>query len=444
MGAGASSRKNKEVVTDKIEVKQHIANGAPVKSVAQVAPAPAPAAVEAVDTSKEPTAEPQYEGEEVATRGDESFVCRTRRGSFLRYQTILKADQFPSAQKASLAERLADVANFRQVKGTKVFGVGQAGIEGHTNIIQRVLKTDGVDKVMWFNMREEPIIFINKKPYCVKERMNPFANQEATGITTAMVHTIEDGLVIEILEEAARFGGKILLHGETKPPPGSEDFGFGKPYCYWERVSSGTVMTMRSLADSLVSKGFPLTFHRIPITDENSPELKDFDQILTCLNSADASTGLVFNCQLGRGRTTTGMALALMLQNLIHKLPKPAPEVTDCPEMFVAVQKLIKMIDGAIAGKAVVDAALDECKHMQHLRDAIVAKRGTKHEKVGLAYLERYVFLILFMVYVQCQATGASSPSLPLKGKGFEDWIHNHSCKAEIFNVLDHMTLETL
>jgi len=418
MGSGASSKHNKEVVIGQTQ-EPHIAivKGSPVKDtgttafVKQISPA-GTAAAKVVDVKEaseakaatpedacqELTAEPQYEGEKVATKGDESSVCRTRRGCFLRYQTILKCDQFPSAQNSKLTEKLADVANFRQVDGSKVFGVGQAGIAGHTNVMQRVLKTDGVDKVMWFNMREEPIIFVNKKPYCVKDRRCPFANQEATGINTTIVESVEDGLVKEILEEAARFDGKILLHGETKPPPGSEMAAFGKAYCYWETVSPESVMTMRSLANSLVSQGYPLTFHRIPITDENSPEMKDFDQILTCLNSADASTGLVFNCQLGRGRTTTGMALAIMLQSLIDRVPKRAPDMRnqESGDLFVAVAKLVRMIDGATAGKAVVDEALDRCKHLQHLRDAIVAKRGTKHEKVGLCYLERYIFLILF------------------------------------------------
>lgn len=34
---------------------------------------------------------------------------------------------------------------------------------------------------MWFNMREEPVIYINGNPYVVREANKPFANLEYTG-----------------------------------------------------------------------------------------------------------------------------------------------------------------------------------------------------------------------------------------------------------------------
>jgi hypothetical protein len=35
--------------------------------------------------------------------------------------------------------------------------------------------------VYWNNMREEPLIYINGRPYVVRERKNPFMNLEYTG-----------------------------------------------------------------------------------------------------------------------------------------------------------------------------------------------------------------------------------------------------------------------
>lgn len=35
---------------------------------------------------------------------------------------------------------------------------------------------------MWFNMREEPVIYINGNPYVVREANKPFANLEYTGL----------------------------------------------------------------------------------------------------------------------------------------------------------------------------------------------------------------------------------------------------------------------
>ena len=39
----------------------------------------------------------------------------------------------------------------------------------------------GHRKVLWFNMREEPVIYINGNPYVVREANKPFANLEYTG-----------------------------------------------------------------------------------------------------------------------------------------------------------------------------------------------------------------------------------------------------------------------
>ena len=41
---------------------------------------------------------------------------------------------------------------------------------------------------MWFNMREEPVIYINGNPYVVREANKPFANLEYTGIITTTKH----------------------------------------------------------------------------------------------------------------------------------------------------------------------------------------------------------------------------------------------------------------
>jgi protein-tyrosine phosphatase len=59
----------------------------------------------------------------------------------------------------------------------------------------------------------------------------------------------------------------------------------------------------------------------MPVTDEQSPELKDFDMLIQLLlpeivdaqKHPDASLSFVFNCQMGRGRTTTGMVVCCLL-----------------------------------------------------------------------------------------------------------------------------------
>ena len=54
-----------------------------------------------------------------------------------------------------------------------------------------------------------------------------------------------------------------------------------------------------------------ISLFRIPITDEQAPLATTIDDLLriTFSNSQDY---FVFNCQIGRGRTTTGMIICSM------------------------------------------------------------------------------------------------------------------------------------
>ena len=50
------------------------------------------------------------------------------------------------------------------------------------------------------------------------------------------------------------------------------------------------------------------------MTDEKAPKEGDFAMLLLRLWNAPEGAALVFNCQMGRGRTTTGMIIASLLQ----------------------------------------------------------------------------------------------------------------------------------
>ena len=48
-------------------------------------------------------------------------------------------------------------------------------------LIQQGHCCTGKRHVKWFNMREEPVLYINGNPYVVREASKPFANLEITG-----------------------------------------------------------------------------------------------------------------------------------------------------------------------------------------------------------------------------------------------------------------------
>merc|ERR1739846_239730 len=64
--------------------------------------------------------------------------------------------------------------------------------------------------------------------------------------------------------------------------------------------------------------GFDLSYFRLPIVDEKAPLDIDFDAALTAMRQTDPDSACVFNCQMGKGRTTTGMILACLVKDIIH------------------------------------------------------------------------------------------------------------------------------
>ena len=59
----------------------------------------------------------------------------------------------------------------------------------------------GGRKVLWHNMREEPVLYINGRPYVVREADKPFQNLEYTGIDRSRVEEMETRLKADVLLE---------------------------------------------------------------------------------------------------------------------------------------------------------------------------------------------------------------------------------------------------
>ena len=69
-----------------------------------------------------------------------------------------------------------------------------------------------------------------------------------------------------------------------------------------------------------------LSYYRVPITDECAPGEDDFDAMVEILSPLvsklmrnSESPAIVMNCQMGRGRTTTGMVVATLLFNAMYR-----------------------------------------------------------------------------------------------------------------------------
>eukprot|EP01112_Ceratiomyxa_fruticulosa_P019295 TRINITY_DN6298_c0_g1_i8.p1 TRINITY_DN6298_c0_g1~~TRINITY_DN6298_c0_g1_i8.p1 ORF type:complete len:1335 (+),score=311.73 TRINITY_DN6298_c0_g1_i8:1509-5513(+) len=381
-------------------------------------------------------------------------IIANRWGMVLGKYSILKSDHFPGCFNMKLPIQIEGAPNFRRIDGFPVFGVGQATVPA----IRKVLEYLGVapnnnntenssgkkNKVIWSNLREEATIYILGAPYVLRDLKRVFKNLIITSIDTDRLEKLEARLKSDVLLELQQFDGKILLHGENAS--GIEPF--------WVDVEDANdpngmgIHTPLEIYEILVNQGYNVDYARIPITDEQAPEEKDFDTMVkrfqdTLQSGAENVNPLiVFNCQMGRGRTTTGTVIGCLACSLLEGLCTPPPTfISNIPQDICIVShgksedylngdfnliiRLAQILEGGLRTKAIVDQVINVCGTFQNLRTCIFAvkekipeislaastewsnKNAALYEKIRTAcevtyfYLIRYFYLIAFCEYLQ-------------------------------------------
>lgn len=62
-----------------------------------------------------------------------------------------------------------------------------------------------LQEVLWFNMREEPVVYVNGLPFVLREQQRPMKNlQEYAGIDAERLERMEARLKQDVLTEAGR------------------------------------------------------------------------------------------------------------------------------------------------------------------------------------------------------------------------------------------------
>ena len=73
------------------------------------------------------------------------------------------------------------------------------------------------------------------------------------------------------------------------------------------------VETPLDVYNSIRKLGFNVDYYRIPITDEQAPIPNVFNELIERSLHLSTSTDIIFNCQMGRGRTTTGIIITVLI-----------------------------------------------------------------------------------------------------------------------------------
>jgi predicted protein tyrosine phosphatase len=157
---------------------------------------------------------------------------------------------------------------------------------------------------VWFSAREEPLVYINRKPFVLRESNNPLENLKTYhGISASRLEAMEARLKEDVLREIQKWNQLLLVHEEL------ED---GKIVPTWTAVDD--IQTPREVFQRFADQGYPVKYVRIPVSPEQAPDDHYLDEYVETIRSCSPEDSLVFNCGMGVGRTTFAMVVAMIIR----------------------------------------------------------------------------------------------------------------------------------
>ena len=209
-------------------------------------------------------------------------------------------------------EKIEGAPNFRQIPGFPVFGTGQPTEKAIEDIINRVKTGKENQKIIWFVMRQEPVVYINGESFAPRDPDNPHMNISAR-MEKDQIRSVESHLV-KVLEKRKNESGNNTIQFKM-------DLEFAENPM--EREDEKDNLTVEDLEEPehLYRKcgakcNVVLEVIRVPIAEDQMP-MDYMDTIIDALKNEPASTPCVFNCQMGKGRTTVGMVAACLIKEII-------------------------------------------------------------------------------------------------------------------------------
>jgi len=199
-------------------------------------------------------------------------------------------DHFEKIQK--LKDKIDGVPNFRRVPGYKVYCCGQPTKEGFEKCIEKVCEKYPKDgPIVWINMRQEPIVYVNGNPVCARPPNKIGEYAELGNVTRASIKADEEEFYKVLESRAKAADGKIKVHDVTKKE---------------SEIEVKELITLSKVMEGLKEKYPGLTHNRIPVCNSAAPLEPDFDTLCNALLGTNVNTPVIVNCQVGLSRSTTG------------------------------------------------------------------------------------------------------------------------------------------
>jgi len=399
------------------------------------------------------------------------------------WKAVAMSDHFEKIQK--LPDKIDGVPNFRRVPGYKVFCCGQPTKEGYVRAIEKACgdKWPKDGPIVWLNMRQEAIVYVNGNPVCARPpgKIGEYAElgnvthecpnaSFSPVITRASVKADEEEFVKVLKKRAEDAGGMVKVTDVSKKE---------------SEVKVEEVMSLHEVIEGLKEKFPGLTHNRIPVCNSAAPLEPDFDTLCGALLGTNVNCPVIVNCQVGLSRSTTGCVCACLFrefqlsasyEGLIETVPGVNLELLRMDKYEVDPNKdtlfrgEFEVVKELIAAVADGDGAKRECDKVidkngppplgtgiKQLRENIAESKLSYEimDDAAQAFLktkimdniQKYFYLICFTAYLREQSKTAkdgvseedkkafalsggkvSTPTENLKiNKGFKAWMDDHA-----------------
>merc|ERR1711887_209447 len=215
------------------------------------------------------------------------------------WKAAAMADHFEKIQK--LPDPVPGCPNFRRVPGYKVYCCGQPTIAGFEAALEKVTGSiypkDG--KIIWFNLRQEPNVYVNGEPICARPPNKIGEYAELGNVTRDSAKADEEEFIKVVEGRAKENAGKLKFVDINKAE---------------KEVEVKELVTLSNVIEGLKAKFPGLVHMRIPVCNSAAPLETDFDILVKTLIGTNINTPVIINDQVGLSRATTGCVAACLFK----------------------------------------------------------------------------------------------------------------------------------
>merc|ERR1711909_22957 len=374
------------------------------------------------------------------------------------WKAAAMADHFEKIQK--LPDPVPGCPNFRRVPGYKVYCCGQPTIAGFEAALEKVTGSiypkDG--KIIWFNLRQEPNVYVNGEPICARPPNKIGEYAELGNVTRDSAKADEEEFIKVVEGRAKENAGKLKFVDINKAE---------------KEVEVKELVTLSNVIEGLKAKFPGLVHMRIPVCNSAAPLETDFDILVKTLIGTNINTPVIINDQVGLSRATTGCVAACLFkefqisasfEGLVETVPgvnldllkmdryneDPTKDPLFRGEFEVIRELTAELGAEGVAAKRECDKIIDKngppkCggTGIKQLRENIAESKlsyeimdddAQKFLKLKIMdNIHKYFYLITFAAYIRevavlCKDAKAETPAHELKiTKTFSQYMEEHA-----------------